>query len=267
MDVLVVIRGESFRIGDQYSRNVGSTESYDSQLETSKSHLRFFKNLKNKNVNLDLNIATYKTQFLDECLSWYSEEFNIVSSCIKDNSENTNQGSLIRDATMPHLNDKENVPNLSSYDFILFLRFDCYLKEKFIEIFDPHWKTIRFPFVMRWQSVNEKTSAINYLNTGYQQKTNLSYFPVVSDIMLFVPKKYIVNLFYGKLARFHYWHSAWPDLITKNDLTFDDMDVMINTIHRANSRLEQNPLYRLSGRTEGQYNDNPNYFNKKEPPK
>jgi len=269
MNALIIIRGESFRTGESASRNIGSRESYDTQSEASKSHLRFLKNLKNKNVNLDLNIATYKTQFLDECISWYNEEFNIISTCIKDNSENTNQGSLIRDAMKPHFDDTANIPNLSSYDFIFFLRFDCYLKEKFIEIFDPHWNTIRFPFVMYWQSVNEKTHAVNHFHHEYQHKTNLSYFPVVSDIMWFVPNKYISNLFEGKHKRVHPWHDAWPSLITFNDLTFEDMDVMVNTMHRANSSIGSNPLYKISGRNE-QCNGRrwiQTYFNKNEPPK
>ena len=269
MDALVIIRGESFRTGNTQSRDVGSSESYDSQLEASKSQLRFLKNLKNKNVNLDLNMATYKTQFLDECLGWYSEEFNIVSSCIKDNSENTTQDSLINDAMEAHFDDTRNIPNLSSYDFILFLRFDCYLKEKFIEIFDPHWNTIRFPFIRRWQNVNEKTPEVNQFQHEYQQKTNLSYFPVVSDIMWFVPNKYISNLFEGKNKRFHYWHNAWSDIITFNDLTFEDMDVMINTIHQSDSHMESNPLYKISGRREKKWicRHDPKYFNKNEPPK
>ena len=47
---LLILFGESFRLGGQGNRNIGSEESYEEQIKAAKSHINFISNLKRKNI-------------------------------------------------------------------------------------------------------------------------------------------------------------------------------------------------------------------------
>ena len=48
MKALLILFGESFRLGGQGNRNTGSKSSYEEQIKASKSHIHFISNLQQK---------------------------------------------------------------------------------------------------------------------------------------------------------------------------------------------------------------------------
>ena len=50
--IVIIYVGESFRVGNQGSRNIGDKESYDEQIEAIKSHCDFMNKFK-KEKNID----------------------------------------------------------------------------------------------------------------------------------------------------------------------------------------------------------------------
>lgn len=63
MKGLLLLFGESFRLGGQHSRNIGSEESYKEQINAAKSHIEFILNLQRKNINTVVSINSYTTQY------------------------------------------------------------------------------------------------------------------------------------------------------------------------------------------------------------
>jgi len=63
MNSLLMLFGESFRLGGQGNRNRGSEESYKEQLNASLSHIKFIESLKKNNINMTVSINSYTTKF------------------------------------------------------------------------------------------------------------------------------------------------------------------------------------------------------------
>lgn len=214
--------GESFRLGGQGNRNIGSYESYDGQIKASTSHASFIKDLKSKNVDVNVYISSYNTQFKNDLINLFADVligYDFYEGVI-------GQGNLIYNA----LNKICSLTNI--YDFIFIMRIDIFLKTKFTEIFNPSWNKIM------WHSVCLKP----YHKSGIH--------PRVNDMMIFIPKKY-----YRYLNCLYYnpdGHDQWEYLINNTDLTYDDLDTIINTLHDPNTSTDFNPLYYVVNRPESQ---------------
>ena len=63
MNSLLILFGESFRLGGQGNRNRGSEESYRQQINASLSHIKFIESLKKNNINMTVSINSYTTKF------------------------------------------------------------------------------------------------------------------------------------------------------------------------------------------------------------
>lgn len=64
MKGLLILTGESFRLGGQGNRNTGSDNSYLEQINAANSHIHFLEHLKeNQNCDMDVFIASYNTKF------------------------------------------------------------------------------------------------------------------------------------------------------------------------------------------------------------
>ena len=120
-----------------------------------------------------------------------------------------------------------NENNLDNYDFVLYFRIDLFLKDFFSDIFNPKWKTIRYPCIC-WKH-----------DSVYNGK------PRVNDMILYVPKKY-----FNIINKISICHESWFLLINELNLTDDDLDVMINTYHDSDSQKDLNPLYYIVNRPE-----------------
>ena len=218
MNGLLIIIGESFRYGNQGTRIRGVPESYDAQINACNTHIKFINLLKNKfNYNINVFIGTYTTQYDNDLLNIYKNYLvgnkiyenplgltNLYKNCIDEN-------------------------NLDNYNFILYFRIDLFLKDKFLEIFNPSWNTIKFATIC-WKK-----------DSVYNNK------PRVNDMMLFIPKKFIIysnQIIIG--------HESWYFLVNNLKINDYNIDVMINTYHDSDSSKDYNPLYYIVNRSENQ---------------
>jgi hypothetical protein len=130
--------------------------------------------------------------------------------------------------------------DIEKYDFIFYIRIDLFLKPHFFDVFNPTINTIQFPTICWFRDCRTCND------------------PRVNDMMLFIPKKY-----YYCIKTIDIRHETWHLLIKNNHLTYDDLDVMINTYHDSDSAKDFNPLYYIVNRRESTYHhSNGRIFNK-----
>lgn len=262
MNALVILIGESFRLGSNKSRKVGLNKSYESQKDATNSHIRLFKFLKNKyNVNFDTIINTSPTKFDNELIDWYSVDTNVLS--VKTDKY---KGMYAR-----HTYVRENqIPDLDEYDFVLILRLDVYIKQKLLEIFDPTSKKILFPFIVRWFSLEENyrrnhnsmkilqiKNEINgkTIKEKYLESMNSEYYPIVCDSVSFVPRNFFSVLGVGECNKqehqpFYLSPLIGLKLLTEFNICSDSIGFLTNTFYFNDTELGKNPLYKLVGRNE-----------------
>lgn len=218
MNGLIILLGESFRLGCQGNRNRGTTESYNEQMKACKSHNTFIEHIITKfNMeSVSVYISSYTTQFDNDLLSNYNKYL----------IGNTLYPDVIGITSLFH-NSINKIQNIEKYDFVLYIRIDLFLKEYFIEIFNPTINIILFPSIC-W---------------ARDCKTGSN--PRVNNMILFVPKKY-----YTYINKIEMYHNDWDILINKTDLTYNDLDTMIHTYHDSDSFKDYNPLYYIVNRQE-----------------
>ena len=218
MNGLILFIGESFRLGNQGTRNRGSKESFDAQIKACESHIHFIKHIIQKfQLNsISVFISSYNTQFNRQLLSMYNNY--LIGNAFYDDVIGLNN---LFHTSLSKIEYKEK------YDFILYIRIDLFLKEHFINVFNPLADMILFPTIC-WIKLN------NYMNH-----------PRVNDTILFVPKKY-----YKYLHNINICHEAWFILMKNTNLTYNDMDTMIHTYHDSDSYKDFNPLYYIVNREE-----------------
>jgi hypothetical protein len=232
MKCLLLFIGESFRLGNQNTRNRGSYESYNEQIKASNSHINFIEHIIQKfHMNsVSVFISNYNTIFDNDLLSIY-RKYLIGNTIYHD---------LIGLDKLFH-DSINRIENIEKYDFVLFIRIDLFLKEHFKYIFNPSINMILFPticFIPHHKHVD---------------------CPRVNDTMLFIPKKY-----FNYIKNISISHYAWYILINNTDLTCNDMDTMIHTYHDSDSFKDFNPLYFIVNRPENKRCDTPSHvkFNK-----
>ena len=137
MKCLILIFGESFRTGSQYSRIKGEQQSYGEQIKACNSHINFFNFLEKKyNLDIYVSLLSYQTIFDKDLENIYS---NYI---IKYESLN----NMIGLDGLFH-RSYSNI-DINNYNFILYIRIDLYLKKYFYKIFNPYWNTIRFATIL-----------------------------------------------------------------------------------------------------------------------
>lgn len=214
---LFIIIGESFRYGSQTTRITGIPQSYDEQINASKSHLYLCLYLERKyNLKPSIYFATYNTEYNNELLNIYSN-YLIGHKIYKDGVIGLSQ---------LFINSINNI-NINDYDFIFYLRIDLYLKYKLFEVFNPFWKTIHFPCIC-WKQ--------------YSTLYGHNNIPRINDTMLFVPNK-----FFSYLNNISIDHDLWHHFLKLN-IDSKDLDVIINTYHDSDSEKDYNPLYYIVNR-------------------
>lgn len=230
MKCLILIFGESFRMGSQLTRVKGTPESVNGQIDACDTHIKFIKYLESKyNLKVSVSLLTYKTNY---------------NEILKDKYKNY----LIKYESLDNLIGLNGLfhrayskLNLEYYDFILYFRIDLFLKDYFFNIFNPYWDTIRFATIL-W---------LQYQICGIH--------PTNNDMIIFIPKKYFIYLSKFDLT----YHATWKYLIEKANLTINDLDTMINTFHDSDSEKDYNPLYYIVNRSQNQiWHDKGKIFDK-----
>ena len=234
MNGLIIFIGESFRLGTQGTRNRGTEESYNEQIKACNSHINFIEHIIQKfQLNsMSVFLSSYNTKYDNDLLSIYNKYLlghNLYNDVIGLNTLFHNS-----------INSINSIKNIEKYDFILYIRIDLYLKQEFLNIFNPTINNILFPTIC------------------WKHDSRVGNSPRVNDMLLFIPNKYykyIKNIIIG--------HNAWYDLIKNTDLTYDDLDTMINTYHDSDSFKDYNPLYYIVNRPESKiWHSEGHIFNK-----
>ena len=216
---LLALYGESFRLGGQNSRDRGSDKSYKEQMAAAKTHMKFIESLKLKNVDMKVSINSYTTKF-DKSLKDVYKDVLVYSIFYPDLLGQTH---LIRSCI-----DKMKILNTNEFDFVLFMRIDLFLKDKFMEIFNPYSDNILFPSIC-WKIGNSHMAGPH---------------PRVNDMMLFTPKKYV--RYVRNVIKIG--HDTWSCLVDDTDLTYKNLDTMLNTFHDSDSAKDFNPIYYIVNR-------------------
>jgi len=226
---LLILFGESFRLG-QGNRNVGSKESYEEQIKAANSHINFVSSLQKKNINMVVSINSYTTQY-DNHLT------DIYKDVLYDNIFYTN---LIGQNALIH-NCIKRIDNANDYHFILCMRIDLFLKDKFMEIFNPDSDKILFPSIC------------------FEPYHKVGIHPRVNDMMMYIPNKYI-NFF--KQNNFNLFHNTWFDLVEIYNFNYSELDMMLNTYHDSDSAKDYNPIYYIVNRLENSNHKTKKIFDK-----
>ena len=227
---LLILFGESFRLGGQGNRNTGSKDSYEAQINAAKTHVDFIMNLKKKNINMLVSINSYTTQ--------YDEDLNkIYKDVLYDKIYYNN---LLGQNKLIH-NCLDRIDNINKFDFILCMRIDLFLKDKFTEIFNENSDKILFPSIC------------------FEPHHKIGSHPRVNDVMMFVPRKYID---FFKENKYDLNHNTWYELVEKYNFNYDELDMMLNTYHDSDSAKDYNPIYYIINRPENKIHTTTKIFNK-----
>jgi hypothetical protein len=213
---LIVLYGESFREGQQYSRVRDTSNSYVTQMSASDSHLKFMDMLKYKyNIDSDVSISTYNTKYENELKEKYKGKQLFFNS----------EENLIGYINIAK-KGLENI-DLKNYKFILFTRNDIYLKDEFIKNFKEYDK---ITYISQHTITHDC-----YLNGT----------PVVNPTIIYVPHKYfkIIN-------DIEVGHNSWKLLYDMHGLNKNDLGFMLDTYHDADSYKGWNPYYKMVQRNE-----------------
>ena len=217
----IIFAGESFRSGSQRTRVRGLEESYEGQILACKSHIEFIEKIEKKfNLEkLSVYISSYTTKYDDDLLKIY--EKYLIGKKYYENPVGFNN--------LFHNSVKE-IGCMDDYDFILVMRIDLCLEELFMNIFDPIWTNIRF------------------LCSTWFRDCKVANHPRVNDMMVFIPKKYYKYSDYILNGDCSDWHHMWAELIYSTNLTYDDLDMMVNTYHDSDTEKDYNPYYYMVNR-------------------
>lgn len=226
---LLILFGESFRLGGQGNRNRGSEQSYEGQIKAAQTHINFISNLKQKNINMVVSINSYTTQYESHLINIYKDV--LYDYVFYDNL--LGQNKLIHNCV-------ERI-NTNDFDFVLCMRVDLFLKDKFMEIFNPDSDKILFPSVC------------------FEPHHKVGIHPRVSDMMMYVPKKHL-NFF--KENKYNLNHDTWYNLVEKYNYNYNDLDMMLNTYHDSDSAKDYNPIYYIVNRPENIHHRTKKIFDK-----
>ena len=125
-------------------------------------------------------------------------------------------------------------------DFILCMRIDICLKDKFMEIFNPNDR-ILFPSIC------------------FKPHHTVGIHPRVNDMMLYIPKKYID---WFKQNRIDLSHDTWYELVEKYKFDYNQLDTMLTTYHDSDSAKDYNPNYYIVNRPEHKIHHKTTLFDK-----
>jgi hypothetical protein len=216
---LIIFVGESFRDGIQHSRQKDTEQSYNSQNNASASHNKFIEHIIGLGIDVNIIINTYNTKYEDDLKNWYGKY-------LIDYIQNDKLIGI--EKLLNNVIDKHE-KNTKNYDFVFTIRIDLFLKDYFIEKFNPYWDKIYFTNIT-WREL-------------YKTYNNE---PRIADTMIFIPHQY----FFLFNLNIYLNHDSWFMYKNEYNLTNNDMDFIIDTYHDSDSYKDLNPLYYMVSRPE-----------------
>jgi hypothetical protein len=232
---VLLIQGETYRLGPQMTRTRGGEESYSLQMEATKSHLSFIRYMKEKfNFDCDiiLNFYTLNEEYDNKLISKYSKY--IINKNL--NKDLIGEKNLFNQSV-----DLFSQKNINEYDFILFIRADHYLKEFFIKNFIPFENRILFAFPSLLTNSSNSENITNINEVGM----------FVDHQIIFVPQKHFDNLTEKKIYN---QHSSYVYSVS-NGISEDEIWFFVNTLHSSSTDISWNPLFHQIGRKEKTYEE------------
>jgi len=219
--VLLVIHGESYRLGGHHTRSRGGEESLIRQKLASSNHMSLV-NLINTKFNMDVDILLHTYKLND---NYDNKLINLYSPNLKYKhfleylmpNENTYLDFLISYI--------ESI-KYDIYDYIKFVRIDEFLKQYYFD---------------RLKFDNNKVIFPNAEKGDYPNDTYFNFAAVHHSTCIY-PKKYFDILFKYKLTHHDIANTIAPIIGPTN------IDLIINTTHSSTTDLHWNPLYFFVGR-------------------
>jgi hypothetical protein len=212
---LLLLFGETFRLGGQGNRNTGSEQSYDAQIKAAQTHLHFISHLQKKNIQMEVSINSYTTQY---------------NQALKDVYKDVLHDSVFHTRLMGQTHLIHNCLSridMHKYDFILCMRIDLFLKDHFMNIFNPNSDNIQFPSIC------------------FEPYHKSGIHPRINDMMMYIPKRLFDKV---KIEIVILEHDTWYHLIERHKLSYDDLDMMLDTYHDSDSAKDFNPIYYIVNR-------------------
>jgi hypothetical protein len=208
---IFVVIGESFRTGSQTTRVKGLPESVKEQIDACRSHMKFMEHF--SDIDWKIVVFSYTTPYDEKIREIYGDKL-LHSEFLSEpiGLQNIFQKSLNYIKT-------SNI----NYDFVFVSRIDLEFKESFNQVFDPTWNTVHYPFI-----------------TWFPPEDKKNTHPRVTDTMVFIPK----GISFDDLSLSH---ESWFDYVEKGH-KYDELDVMIDTLHDSDSEKDYNPLYTIVNR-------------------
>jgi len=217
----IILRGEAFRQGSQFTRTRGSSAVYDAQIEACNSHLAFFKHLQKQDPTLKLDVVldTYTTDF-DLQLSAIYSSYLVHTTFRKDLAKRA--AYLIKESIETAIKQEKQ------YEYIMVLRLDLFLKQKFIETFHAPQDKILFLSVC-W----------------HQDRKTHNNQPRVNDVFYYFPIRQ-----YHKMFAFMTKPTFYHDSLGLVKLERSDYDFITREYVDSDSEKDYNHYYRIIGRSE-----------------
>lgn len=222
MNGVILIRGESFRLGGQFSRKIGDSSVINDQILASKSQKRLVDNLVSQGNSIKVAIDTVSTKFDYELKNIFGEDAHYNFKLSHDISQYLGLQNAL---------DKIDFLFDENIDFLLILRNDLFLRDEFYNIFSVNDSVLKFPSVC-W----------------YENRKLASGLPRTNDTIFFIPKIYLGLRKTFRAQGFKDGHDLldlWTKMIP--DLRYD---FYLDTYHDSNTIHDWNPLYKMIGREE-----------------
>lgn len=216
--ILLIISGECFRDGGQNSRQKDTTESLKYQFLATSSHIKFIEYIQNKyNINVDIQILSYHSKYENELIKQY-EKYNLTykfyNKYFSDRTQLTNSYKI------------DNIEQ--KYMGILVIRPDMYLKDYFMEIFNP--------FVDK----------IYYISVCFlKHHLCIGNVPRINDTSIYIPFQYFSQIYYDIGIKLY--HESILDYIS-HGLSLQNFDFWLHTLHDSDSAKDYNPASYLVSR-------------------
>ena len=220
----IILRGGSFRLGSERNRDVGSDRSYEEQKAACETHNKLADKIESLGYNVDIYIDTYTTKYDNELLSWYGER---VKGSKFHKEHLPSQEALIKDS-IDLLED-----SIDYYEVLLILRLDLFLKDQYIDEYNPDVDKIQYISACCFSTKTPKGN------------------PKINDVIFHFPKKYYTELYIlynGDSTK----NGMRPhDMLDDSNIAYDvDYTFLTKTYYDADSQKDLNPYYRMTNRPE-----------------
>jgi len=223
--LLLIIRGEAFRVGGSSTRQNGAEESYAAQESACKAQMDLVRKIESKGYTVDILLNTYHTKYDDKLRKFYGK--NLRHAKFHKKKFDT-QYQMMKNCV-------ESYEGLHThYDVIIITRLDMHLKQQLIDEYDPSVNTVQFLHLLPTEVLRTVSGNV-----------------MINEAFLHFPQRFFDKLKAikedpkaekGFPVHFH----NYLDIIPLKYGT--EYSLLADTFHSADPSNGWNPYYRLIGR-------------------